>query len=97
MLTSVPQRIQAEIVSHEAALEDLKKRNVGNVPTPTPEGKASRGGTVLDQIQVCVCVCVCVCVSVCLSVCLCVCVCVCLCLCVSVSVCVCVCVCLCLS
>ncbi|XP_031437852.1 utrophin isoform X1 [Clupea harengus] len=45
------QRIQAEIVSHEAALEDLKKRNVGNVPTPTPEGKASRGGTVLDQIQ----------------------------------------------
>ena len=64
MLTSVPQRIQAEIVSHEAALEDLKKRNVGNVPTPTPEGKASRGGTVLDQIQVCVCVCVCVSLSV---------------------------------
>ena len=64
MLTSVAQRIQAEIVSHEAALEDLKKRNVGNVPTPTPEGKASRGGTVLDQIQVCVCVCVCVSLSV---------------------------------
>ncbi|XP_076128623.1 utrophin isoform X2 [Alosa pseudoharengus] len=45
------QRIQAEITSHEAAVEDLKKRNVGNAPPSTPEGKANRGGTVQDQLQ----------------------------------------------
>ncbi|KAL2082234.1 hypothetical protein ACEWY4_022052 [Coilia grayii] len=45
------QRIQAEMASHEATLEELKRRNVGNVPPPTPEGKLSRGGTVLEQMQ----------------------------------------------
>ncbi|KAJ8355724.1 hypothetical protein SKAU_G00185180 [Synaphobranchus kaupii] len=38
------QAIQAEIAAHEASLEDLRRRNVGNFPAVSPEGKASRGG-----------------------------------------------------
>ncbi|KAL7859203.1 hypothetical protein SRHO_G00143500 [Serrasalmus rhombeus] len=45
------QEIQAEITAHEASLEDLRKRNVGNVPAATSEGKSARGGTMLDQQQ----------------------------------------------
>uniref|UniRef100_A0A672PMZ2 Utrophin n=1 Tax=Sinocyclocheilus grahami TaxID=75366 RepID=A0A672PMZ2_SINGR len=45
------QVIQAEIVAHEATLEDLRRRNVGNVPPTVPEGKPVRGGTLLDQLQ----------------------------------------------
>ncbi|KAI7793926.1 putative utrophin [Triplophysa rosa] len=45
------QAIQAEIAAHEATLEDLRKRNVGNVPPSAPEGKPARGGTLLDQLQ----------------------------------------------
>ncbi|XP_051517186.1 dystrophin-like [Myxocyprinus asiaticus] len=45
------QAIQAEIAAHEATLEDLRRRNVGNVPTTAPEGKPVRGGTLLDQLQ----------------------------------------------
>uniref|UniRef100_A0A9J8BHJ6 Utrophin n=1 Tax=Cyprinus carpio carpio TaxID=630221 RepID=A0A9J8BHJ6_CYPCA len=45
------QIIQAEIAAHEATLEDLRRRNVGNVPLTVPEGKPVRGGTLLDQLQ----------------------------------------------
>ncbi|XP_053096621.1 utrophin isoform X2 [Pangasianodon hypophthalmus] len=45
------QAIQADIAAHEASLEDLRKRNVGNVPAPASDGKPSRGGTMLDQLQ----------------------------------------------
>ncbi|XP_051736087.1 utrophin isoform X2 [Ctenopharyngodon idella] len=45
------QAIQAEIAAHEATLEDLRRRNVGNVPPTAPEGKPVRGGTLLDQLQ----------------------------------------------
>ncbi|XP_066527919.1 utrophin-like isoform X3 [Hoplias malabaricus] len=45
------QAIQAEIAAHESSLEDLRKRNVGNVPAATSDGKAVRGGTMLDQLQ----------------------------------------------
>ncbi|XP_073730912.1 utrophin isoform X3 [Misgurnus anguillicaudatus] len=45
------QAIQTEIAAHEATLEDLRKRNVGNVPPSAAEGKSVRGGTQLDQLQ----------------------------------------------
>ncbi|KTG00342.1 hypothetical protein cypCar_00012898, partial [Cyprinus carpio] len=45
------QAIQAEIAAHEATLEDLRRKNVGNVPPTVPEGKPVRGGTLLDQLQ----------------------------------------------
>ncbi|XP_077060733.1 utrophin isoform X2 [Siphateles boraxobius] len=45
------QAIQAEIAAHEATLEDLRRRNVGNVPSTAPEGKPVRAGTQLDQLQ----------------------------------------------
>ncbi|KAG9347639.1 hypothetical protein JZ751_005210 [Albula glossodonta] len=43
--------IQAEITTHEASLEDLRRRNVGNFPAVCPDGKAPRGGTMLDHLQ----------------------------------------------
>nr|XP_021325542.1 utrophin [Danio rerio] len=45
------QTIQVEIAAHEATMEDLRRRNVGNVPLTASEGKPVRGGTQLDQIQ----------------------------------------------
>ncbi|KAG1936102.1 utrophin [Pimephales promelas] len=45
------QAIQAEITAHEATLEDLRRRNVGNVPSTAPEGKPVRAGTQLEQLQ----------------------------------------------
>ncbi|XP_030642262.1 utrophin isoform X2 [Chanos chanos] len=45
------QTIQAEISAHEATLEDFRRRNVGNQPVPTTEGKPARGGSMLDQLQ----------------------------------------------
>ncbi|XP_073795720.1 utrophin isoform X5 [Danio rerio] len=45
------QAIQVEIAAHEATMEDLRRRNVGNVPLTASEGKPVRGGTQLDQIQ----------------------------------------------
>ncbi|KAJ8270600.1 hypothetical protein GJAV_G00116950 [Gymnothorax javanicus] len=45
------QSIQAEITAHEATLEDLRRRNVGNVPAVCTDGKATRGITMLDQLQ----------------------------------------------
>ncbi|XP_069810343.1 utrophin isoform X2 [Dendropsophus ebraccatus] len=44
------QKIQADISSHEAALEELKKTSRPSVQS-TPEGKAARGGTQLDVLQ----------------------------------------------
>ncbi|XP_051515683.1 utrophin-like isoform X5 [Myxocyprinus asiaticus] len=45
------QSIQADIAAHEATLEDMRRRNVGNVPPTATEGKLVRGGTLLDQLQ----------------------------------------------
>ncbi|MGH0165245.1 UNVERIFIED_CONTAM: hypothetical protein FKN15_062821 [Acipenser sinensis] len=46
------QTIQAEIAAHEVSLEELRRRNAGNFPPVTPEGKSPRGGTLLDVLQV---------------------------------------------
>ncbi|KAM4713320.1 utrophin isoform 6-T6 [Anableps anableps] len=45
------QTIGAEIASHEVTVEEMKRRNVTNLPPPTAEGKAARGGTMLEQLQ----------------------------------------------
>uniref|UniRef100_A0A8C6NK65 Utrophin n=1 Tax=Nothobranchius furzeri TaxID=105023 RepID=A0A8C6NK65_NOTFU len=45
------QTIGAEIAAHEVTLEEMKRRNVVNLPPPTSDGKAARGGTMLDQLQ----------------------------------------------
>ncbi|XP_066556846.1 utrophin isoform X3 [Amia ocellicauda] len=45
------QSIQAEIAAHEANMEELRRRNVGNFPPVTTEGKSPRGGTMLDVLQ----------------------------------------------
>lgn len=46
------QTIGAEIAAHEVTVEELRSRNVGNLPPATPEGKAARSGTMLDLLQV---------------------------------------------
>lgn len=46
------QAIGAEIAAHEATVEEMRRRNVANLPPPTTDGKAARGGTMLDQLQV---------------------------------------------
>ncbi|XP_039603451.1 utrophin isoform X2 [Polypterus senegalus] len=45
------QNIHAEIAAHEATLEELRRKNVGNFPPATQEGKSPRGGTMLDVLQ----------------------------------------------
>ncbi|XP_032398145.1 dystrophin isoform X3 [Etheostoma spectabile] len=45
------QTIGAEIAAHEVTVEEMRKRNVANLPPPSPDGKAARGGTMLDQLQ----------------------------------------------
>ncbi|XP_069014301.1 utrophin isoform X1 [Embiotoca jacksoni] len=45
------QTIGAEIAAHEVTVEEMRKRNVVNLPPPTADGKATRGGTMLDQLQ----------------------------------------------
>ncbi|XP_056873556.1 utrophin isoform X3 [Takifugu flavidus] len=45
------QTIGAEIAAHELTVEEMKRRNVANLPPSTSEGKASRGGTMLDHLQ----------------------------------------------
>ncbi|KAM4529492.1 utrophin isoform 3-T3 [Fundulus diaphanus] len=45
------QTIGAEIAAHEVTVEEMKRRNVTNLPPPTAEGKSARGGTILDQLQ----------------------------------------------
>ena len=46
------QTIGAEIAAHEVTVEEMRRRNVVNLPPPTTDGKAARGGTMLDQLQV---------------------------------------------
>lgn len=46
------QTIGAEIAAHEVTVEDMRRRNVANMPPSTTDGKAARGGTMLDQLQV---------------------------------------------
>ncbi|MEQ2234774.1 hypothetical protein ILYODFUR_034840, partial [Ilyodon furcidens] len=43
--------IGAEIAAHEVTIEEMKRRNVTNLPPSTAEGKAARGETMLDQLQ----------------------------------------------
>ncbi|XP_061603064.1 utrophin isoform X1 [Cololabis saira] len=45
------QTIGAEIAAHEVTVEEMRRRNVVNLPPPTADGKAARGGTMLDQLQ----------------------------------------------
>lgn len=46
------QTIGAEIAAHEQTVEDMRRRNVANLPPSTADGKAAKGGTMLDQLQV---------------------------------------------
>uniref|UniRef100_A0A3P9CMN6 Utrophin n=1 Tax=Maylandia zebra TaxID=106582 RepID=A0A3P9CMN6_9CICH len=45
------QTIGAEIAAHEVTVEEMKRRNVANLPPNTADGKAGRGGTMLDHLQ----------------------------------------------
>uniref|UniRef100_A0A3Q3XEN2 Calponin-homology (CH) domain-containing protein n=1 Tax=Mola mola TaxID=94237 RepID=A0A3Q3XEN2_MOLML len=45
------QAIGAEIAAHELTVEDMRRKNVANLPPSTAESKAARGGTMLDQLQ----------------------------------------------
>lgn len=45
------QTIGAEIAAHEVTVEEMRRRNVANLPPATADGKAARGGTMLDQLQ----------------------------------------------
>ncbi|XP_029966777.1 utrophin isoform X2 [Salarias fasciatus] len=50
----LPQEAQAigvEIAAHEVTVEEMRRRNVANLPPPSTDGKAARGGTMLDQLQ----------------------------------------------
>uniref|UniRef100_A0A8C5I3D6 Utrophin n=1 Tax=Gouania willdenowi TaxID=441366 RepID=A0A8C5I3D6_GOUWI len=49
----LPQEAQvAYIADLERTVEEMRRRNVLNLPPPPSEGKAPRGGTMLDQLQV---------------------------------------------
>lgn len=52
LFTLLFQTIGSEIAAHEATVEEMRRRNVANLPPPTTDGKAARGGTMLDQLQV---------------------------------------------
>ncbi|XP_067339079.1 utrophin isoform X3 [Channa argus] len=45
------QTIGAEIAAHELTVEEMRRRNVANLPPSAADGKAARGGTMLDQLQ----------------------------------------------
>ncbi|XP_069370635.1 utrophin isoform X2 [Paralichthys olivaceus] len=45
------QTIGAEIAAHEVTVEEMRRRNVSNLPPPSTDGKAARGGTMLDHLQ----------------------------------------------
>ncbi|XP_075869628.1 utrophin isoform X3 [Nelusetta ayraudi] len=45
------QTIGSEIAAHEQTVEDMRRRNVANLPPSTADGKAAKGGTMLDQLQ----------------------------------------------
>ncbi|CAJ1078469.1 dystrophin isoform X1 [Xyrichtys novacula] len=50
-LPTEAQTIGAEIAAHEVTVEEMRRRNVANLPPPSGDGKAARGGTMLDQLQ----------------------------------------------
>ncbi|XP_074541744.1 utrophin [Halichoeres trimaculatus] len=50
-LPAEAQTIGAEIAAHEVTVEEMRRRNVANMPSSTGDGKAARGGTMLDQLQ----------------------------------------------
>ncbi|XP_034435041.1 dystrophin isoform X4 [Hippoglossus hippoglossus] len=45
------QTIGADIAAHEVTVEEMRKRNVANLPPPSADGKAARSGTMLDHLQ----------------------------------------------
>ncbi|XP_028294918.1 utrophin isoform X3 [Gouania willdenowi] len=45
------QSIGTDIADLERTVEEMRRRNVLNLPPPPSEGKAPRGGTMLDQLQ----------------------------------------------
>ncbi|XP_048842550.1 utrophin isoform X1 [Brienomyrus brachyistius] len=45
------QNIQAEIATLESQIDDLRKKGIRGAPAASQDGKASRGGTMLDQLQ----------------------------------------------
>uniref|UniRef100_A0A3Q3G3A5 Utrophin n=1 Tax=Labrus bergylta TaxID=56723 RepID=A0A3Q3G3A5_9LABR len=45
------QSIGAEIAAHELTVEEMRRRNVANLPPSTGDSKAAKGGTMLDQLQ----------------------------------------------
>ncbi|KAM9840476.1 utrophin-like isoform 2-T2 [Aulostomus maculatus] len=45
------QTIGAEIAAHEVTVEEMRRRNIANVPPPSTDGKAAKGWTMLDQLQ----------------------------------------------
>ncbi|XP_056150942.1 dystrophin isoform X3 [Lampris incognitus] len=45
------QNIGAEIAAHEVTVEEMRRRNVANLPPASGDAKAARGGTMLDQLQ----------------------------------------------
>ncbi|XP_049613871.1 utrophin isoform X7 [Syngnathus scovelli] len=45
------QNIGAEIATHEVTVQEMWKSNVANLPPPVVDGKAAKGGTMLDQLQ----------------------------------------------
>uniref|UniRef100_A0A672HVP3 Utrophin n=1 Tax=Salarias fasciatus TaxID=181472 RepID=A0A672HVP3_SALFA len=47
----LPQEAQVQCTSHEVTVEEMRRRNVANLPPPSTDGKAARGGTMLDQLQ----------------------------------------------
>ncbi|XP_037306138.2 utrophin isoform X1 [Pungitius pungitius] len=50
-LSQEAQTIGAEIAAHEVTVEEMRKRNVANLPPVATDGKAARGGTMLDHLQ----------------------------------------------
>ncbi|XP_035474370.2 utrophin isoform X3 [Scophthalmus maximus] len=45
------QTIGTEIAAHEVTVEEMRRRNVANLPAAATDGKAARGGTMLDHLQ----------------------------------------------
>nr|XP_061785642.1 dystrophin-like isoform X2 [Nerophis lumbriciformis] len=45
------QTIGAEIATHEVTVEEMRRGNVANLPPPAADGKAAKGGTMLEQLQ----------------------------------------------
>lgn len=50
--SSSSQNIQAEIATLESQVDELRKKGIRGAPAVSQDGKASRGSTMLDQLQV---------------------------------------------